>query len=149
MPTVPSPVFWPRSGASAVILRGEDVLLVERGKGALQGFWSLPGGHIEAGEPARMAALREVAEETGVSAELDGLLDIHEVVRHDDQGNLTAHYLLVVFFGHWIGGEPIAGSDAAAARFVPVRALGGLPLTEEAASFIHRALERSATLREA
>ena len=111
---------WPRCGASAAIFRGTEVLLVERGKGPLRGLWSLPGGHIEPGEAARAAALREVREETGVEAEIAGLLDIHEVLRHDDGGRLTAHYLLVVFFGRWLGGEPAPGDDAAAARFVPV-----------------------------
>jgi len=138
MPTTP----WPRCGASAAIFRGTEVLLVERGKGPLRGLWSLPGGHIEPGEAARAAALREVREETGVEADIAGLLDIHEVLRHDDGGRLTAHYLLIVFFGRWLGGEPAAGDDAAAARFVPVEALGTLPLTDGAASFIHRALER-------
>lgn len=134
-------LHWPRCGASAVIFRGTDVLLVERGKGLLRGQWSLPGGHIEPGETARAAALREVREETGVEAEIAGLLDVHEVVRQDE-GRVTAHYLLVVFFGRWIAGEPAPDSDAVAARFVPVDALGSLPLTEGAASFIHRALEQ-------
>jgi 8-oxo-dGTP diphosphatase len=116
--------------------------MVQRGKGALQGLWSLPGGHIEPGEAARAAALREVREETGVEAEVAGLLDIHEVVRRDDQGRLVAHYLLAVFFGRWLGGEPIAGSDAAAARFVPLQSVGELPTTEAAPEFIRRAWER-------
>lgn len=142
MPKTPTPAPWPRCGASAAIFRGAEVLLVQRGKGAFRGLWSLPGGHIEPGERARDAALREVREETGIEAELGGLLDIHEVLRRDDDGRLAAHYLLVVFFGHWVGGEPAARDDAAAARFVPVKAVGSLPLTEGAASFIHRALQR-------
>ena len=56
---------WPRSGTSAAVFRGDEVLLIERAKGALKGQWSLPGGHIEAGETARAAARREVREETG------------------------------------------------------------------------------------
>jgi 8-oxo-dGTP diphosphatase len=142
MPKPPTSAPWPRCGASAAIFRGAEVLLVERGKGALRGLWSLPGGHIEQGETARDAALREIREETGIEAELSGLLDIHEVLRHDDSGRLTAHYLLVIFFGRWVSGEPVAGDDAAAARFVPMEAVGRLPLTDGAASFIHRALER-------
>ena len=35
---------WPRAGASAVLFRGEAVLLVERSGGPSQGLWSLPGG---------------------------------------------------------------------------------------------------------
>lgn len=142
MPNAPTPAPWPRCGASAAIFRGAEVLLVQRGKGALRGLWSLPGGHIEPGERARNAALREIREETGIEAELSGLLDIHEVLRNDADGRLAAHYLLVVFIGRWVSGEPAAGDDAAAARFVPVEAVGNLSLTEGAASFIHRAQER-------
>jgi 8-oxo-dGTP diphosphatase len=116
--------------------------MVQRARGALQGLWSLPGGHIEPGEAARDAALREVREETGVEAELAGLLDIHEVVRRDDRGSLEAHYLLVVFFGRWVSGEPAAGDDAAAARFVAVGSVGALPTTEGAPALIQRAWER-------
>ena len=133
---------WPRCGASAAIFRGREVLLIERGKGHLQGLWSLPGGRIEAGEAAKAAALREVEEETGVAAELAGLLDFHEVLRRDDDGRLSAHFVLLVFYGRWIAREPVPGTDAAAARFVPVDALDTLQLTEAAPVFIRRALAR-------
>ena len=53
-----------------------------------------------------------------------------------------AHYLIAVFFGRWAAGEPVAGSDAAAARFVPVGDLSAYPLTEGAAPLIGRALQR-------
>ncbi len=65
----------PRVAASAAVFRGDAVLLIQRGKGALQGLWSLPGGHVEPGEPAREAARREVAEETSVQADLKAFVD--------------------------------------------------------------------------
>lgn len=131
---------WPRCGASAAIFRGTRVLLIERGKpGALYGYWSLPGGHIEPGEPARAAALREVAEETGVEARLDGLVDIHEVIIPGRDRPLVAHYLIAVFAGRWIAGEPVAGGDAAAARFVELHEAQDYRLTPGAASLIERA----------
>jgi len=136
------PAAWPRCGASAAIFRGGEVLLVERGKGALQGQWSLPGGHIEPGERARAAALREVREEAGIAAEIAGLLDIHEVLLRDGGGELAAHYLIAVFFGRWIAGDPVAGSDAPAARFVAIDALASYPLTDGAAALIARACQR-------
>ncbi|HJQ44237.1 MAG TPA: NUDIX hydrolase [Jatrophihabitantaceae bacterium] len=57
-------------------------------------LWSLPKGHIEAGETAEQAAVREVEEETGISGEILGELGtidfwfvadgrrIHKTVRH-------------------------------------------------------------------
>jgi 8-oxo-dGTP diphosphatase len=133
---------WPRCGASAAVFRGREVLLIERGKGALQGRWSLPGGHIEPGETASAAALREVAEETGVVAEMAGFVDLHEVILHGPDQRLEAHYLIAVFAAHWRAGEPTPRQDAAAARFVPLGEVASYPLTDGAGSLIAKAWER-------
>ncbi len=57
-------------------------------------LWSLPKGHIEEGETPEQAALREVAEETGIQSEIEkslGVIDfwfmaggkrIHKTVHH-------------------------------------------------------------------
>jgi 8-oxo-dGTP diphosphatase len=130
---------WPKCAASMAVFRGDTVLLVERGQGRFKGYWSLPGGHIESGEAARAAALREVVEETGVTAGIEGLLDVHEVIMRGSDDTLRAHYLIVVFYGRWQAGEPMAGGDAAVARFVELAQLAAYPLTEGAAAFIQRA----------
>jgi 8-oxo-dGTP diphosphatase len=131
--------IWPRGAVSAAIFRAGEVLLIERGKGGpLQGLWSLPGGRIEPGEPVRVAALREVLEETGVVAELAGLLDVHEVIRRGPSGRLTSHYLLAIFYGRWVSGEPVPGDDAAAARFVPIDAVDRLQMTDGGPGFVRR-----------
>jgi 8-oxo-dGTP diphosphatase len=133
---------WPRCAASAAIFRGSTVLLVQRGKGALKGLWSLPGGHIEPGETARAAAVREVREETGVEAELAGLVDVHDVIVRGADGALVAHYLIAVFCGRWLAGEPMPGADEIAARFVAIDDIDDANryrLTDGAAAFIHRA----------
>jgi 8-oxo-dGTP diphosphatase len=136
------PAQWPRCAASAVIFRAGEVLLIQRGKpGPIQGFWSLPGGHIEPGEPVRAAALREVREEAGVVVELDGLLDLHEVIRGDRPEDLTSHYLIAVFYGRWLSGEPVPGDDAAAARFVPLDAVHALETTDGTPGLIGRACD--------
>lgn len=130
---------WPRVGASAAILRDETVLLVVRGKGALAGYWSLPGGHVEPGEAARAAALREVAEETGVTAEIGGIVDVHDIISREASGEIRSHYLLAVFWGHWQSGDAVAASDAREARFVPLVDLDGLRMTDGASALIRRA----------
>lgn len=131
---------WPRLGASAAIFRDRSVLLGERGKGALAGMWSLPGGHVEPGERAADAARREVAEETGVEAEIVGLVDLHEVIRRAGEANEIAwHYVIAVHYGLWRGGEPVPASDCRAARFVSLDALDAVPLTDGAEALIRRA----------
>src|ERR1041384_6124936 len=60
------------SFALVVVRRGHRFLLTqERKYGAT---WSIPGGRVEPGETLAQAAVREVLEETGVPAKLDGVL---------------------------------------------------------------------------
>src|SRR6266571_8051311 len=84
-------------------------------------LWSLPKGHLEEGETTEQAAVREVAEETGIAGEIIGELGtidfwfvadgrrIHKTVRH---------YLL-----RRIGGE-LSAAD------IEVDEVAGVPLTE-------------------
>jgi 8-oxo-dGTP diphosphatase len=57
--------------AGGVVVRGERVLLVHRGR---YDDWSLPKGKLEQGESWEEAALREVREETGLRCELGAYL---------------------------------------------------------------------------
>lgn len=97
-----------------VCLRGDSVLLIRRGTPPRQGEWSLPGGRIEPGERAMDAALRELREETGVEAEITGLIDVVDGL-FPEAGR---HYVLIDYAAHWVSGEPVAGDDAVEARFV-------------------------------
>jgi 8-oxo-dGTP diphosphatase len=87
------PAHWPKAGASIALFRGDSVLLVERAKPPRAGLWSLPGGHIEPGEEAAVAAVRELFEETGLVAACEGLTDLQDVIIRDEAGILRAHYL--------------------------------------------------------
>ena len=97
---------------------GPEVLLIRRGHPPLAGAWSLPGGRIEPGEPAADAALRELAEETGVRAELAGLIDVVDGLFPHEAGGPGRHYVLVDYAARWLAGEPRAGDDATEAAFV-------------------------------
>jgi len=122
----------PVPGVGVVCLRGDEVLLIQRGKPPREGEWSLPGGRIEWGERAADAALRELAEETGVTAELAGLIEVVDgVFESRGTGEIWAHYVLVDYAARWIAGEPVAGDDARAARFVPLPALHEVELWSE------------------
>ena len=133
---------WPKAAASIALFRNDTVLLVMRTKPPRAGLWSLPGGHIEPGETAAAAALRELHEETGLTATCDGLVDILDVIMHDTDGQLRAHYVLAVHFGRWQEGEPLAASDAGDACFIPLDRLDEFPLTPGAKRLISQAWAR-------
>jgi 8-oxo-dGTP diphosphatase len=108
-----------------VCLRGEDVLLIQRGTAPRKGEWSIPGGRIEAGETESQAALRELSEETSVRAEL---LTKITALDADFEG---FHYRLHDYLARWTQGEPIAGDDADQAKFVPLMDIDALGMWPE------------------
>ncbi len=59
----------PEVCVGAVVIHDGRLLLVQRGRGAGQGLWSIPGGRVEGGERMTDAVAREVMEETGLSVE--------------------------------------------------------------------------------
>lgn len=133
----------PVPAVGVVVLRGEEVLLVRRGRPPRQGQWSLPGGRIEWGETAREAALRELKEETGVEAELLGLIEVIDAVfTSRTSGETTRHYVLIDFAARWLSGEPVAGDDAAEARFVHHGEVAGLVEWSETVRIVEAARAR-------
>jgi 8-oxo-dGTP diphosphatase len=70
----------PVPAVGVVVLKSDEVLLVRRGTPPRLGQWSLPGGRIEFGETVEAAALRELKEETGVEAELLGLIEVVDAI---------------------------------------------------------------------
>ncbi len=132
----------PSAAVGVVCLKGREVLLIRRGRPPLKGAWSLPGGRIEWGERASDAALRELREETGVEAEIVGLVDVVDGLFAGADGALAAHYVLVDYAAAWSGGDPVAGDDAAAAAFHPLDRLDDLDLWAETVRIIRLAEAR-------
>ena len=64
----------------AVVRRKDKVLLVRQGSGhPLEGQWTIPWGRIDHGESPTAAVLREIREEAGVDAGVEGLLGVQEL----------------------------------------------------------------------
>lgn len=110
---IPALMSAPVPAVGVVCLRGDEILLIRRGKPPREGEWSLPGGRIEPGERAVDAALRELREETGVEAEIVALIDVVDGLFPE----AGMHYVLIDYLAIWRSGEPAAGDDAAEARF--------------------------------
>lgn len=64
--------------ALAVIERDRKLLLVRESAAPCRGKWSLPGGRRLPGESILQTAVREIREETGLPAELTGLLYVDQ-----------------------------------------------------------------------
>lgn len=105
-------------GVGAVVFRGEEVLLIRRGREPFLGHWSIPGGKLHFGETLADAVTREVREETGVEIRIIGLIGAFEALPRET-GGAAGHMVLIDYAAEWVDGEPMAGDDALAAEFVP------------------------------
>jgi len=101
----------PKLAALAVVIRERQVLLVKRGNEPDAGLWGFPGGHVDLGEAAIDAAVRELREETGVIALPVRYLTNVDFIEKDDSGNTRFHFLLAAVLCDFHSGEPIAQDD--------------------------------------
>lgn len=126
----------PELAVGAVCVRDGRLLVVRRGRGAGTGLWSLPGGHVEAGETLAAAVAREVAEETGLAVAVGALCGVAERIGPGAAiaGPGSWHYVILDF---WVTAAPgavaEAGDDAADVAWVTreeLLALDRVPLLE-------------------
>lgn len=135
----------PVPAAGVIVLSGTHVLLIRRGTPPNLGAWSLPGGRIQPGETARAAAIREVQEETGLEVRLSGLVEVIDLIGHGPDGTLLYHYLVTDYWAETDFKLPVAGDDAAEARWCDVCSLDRYALTPE----IQRVITAALRLRDA
>ncbi|PZX13920.1 NUDIX hydrolase [Celeribacter halophilus] len=102
----------PKLAVLAVCEHDGKFLMVERGKAPARGTWGFPGGHVELGETLAEAAVRELAEETGVQATAGAVIDHVELILREGE-EVTHHFLLMAVLCHYVSGEPVAADDAA------------------------------------
>lgn len=124
-----------------------QVLLIRRGIPPYEGRWALPGGFVRPGEDLEAAALRELAEETGLATERIHLEQVatYGAPDRDPRGRVVsvAYLALVPDLP-----SPVAGSDAAAANWINVTELlsaedGGLGLAFDHRRILADAVERA------
>src|SRR5580698_2408879 len=132
----------PLPGVGAIIIRRNSILLVQRGRNPLKGYWSLPGGLIETGEKIEDALRREVLEETGLVVRPKRLFEIFERIMPDSAGRAEYHYILHDYLCTVVGGELLAGDDAGRVAWVSRAALKKLQLTERKHAVIERAFSQ-------
>jgi 8-oxo-dGTP diphosphatase len=122
----------PGVGVGVVVLDGDRLLMIRRGRGPAAGEWSIPGGRVEAGETLAEAVVRELREETG----LEGVCG--EFVGWDERLGEDFHFVLLAFRVTLLDeADPIAGDDAAEAAWVPLDDVTDVNLVDGLAEFLH------------
>jgi len=117
------------------------VLMAQRGKQPLKGWWSLPGGAVEAGESLKDAVRREMLEETGLQIRPLGVFEVFERIMRDAEGRPEYHYVLIDYLCRATGGSLRPGDDVCAVEWVQRRDLPSLQITEGTLGVIERAFE--------
>ncbi len=128
----------------AVVILGNSVLLIRRGKPPQKGEWTLPGGMVELGESLRAAVRREVQEETGLRVEPASLAAIFErIIRRN--GRVQYHYFVLDYVCRLKGGKLRPASDVTDARWVSQAELGQYRLRPQARQVIQKAFDNIKT----
>jgi len=119
----------PFLAVSLAVIREGKLLVARRRNAPGAGVYSFPGGVVELGETLEEAALRELLEETGVTAELIGLAGTRDIINRDAEGKIERHFVLMCFAARWVAGEGEPSDEADDPRFVTLEELRKLATT--------------------
>ena len=111
----------PSATADICVFRRQEgalqMLLIRRASSPYAGSWALPGGFVEMGETIDAAAVRELAEETGIADILLEQMGSYSDPERDPRGwTITQAYIALADASV----NPQAGDDAADARFFDI-----------------------------
>lgn len=130
----------PILAASVAVFKDDRILLAERRNPPAAGCFSLPGGLVEVGETLHDAALRELLEETGVTATIGGFTGHVQVIGQDEDGRVERHFVVASFWGEWTAGEAVAAEETSRVIWARPDELGGLTLTPDLQLLLDRAV---------
>jgi 8-oxo-dGTP diphosphatase len=106
----------PSVTADGIVTRGNEILLIKRGKEPFKGSHALPGGFLNYGERLEECVVREVFEETGLKTSVVDLAGVYSAPDRDPRG----HFVTAVYHLQPLSGTVKAGDDASAAEWVPL-----------------------------
>ena len=97
---------------AALVSSGDQILLVRRAAIPRIGYWALPAGYMDADELPEAAAVREIAEETGLTVCLQGLHAVAPLAGWPERRGI-----LLVYWARPETGVLAAGDDVTEARW--------------------------------
>jgi len=128
----------PRLAVGGVVIKGDRVLLVCRGKPPGQGEWAIPGGSVELGESLKEAVEREIREETGVSVRAGEVCHVLEAVKRDDAERVRFHYVIIDLMAEHLSGDPVPDSDVTEAAWLGPDELEGRPVNTSTLALLRK-----------
>lgn len=129
------------SAVTAVVVRDDAVLLVER---ADNGWVTPVTGIVDPGEQPAVAAVREVLEETGITAHAEALVRVRSLPPMTHANGDRAQYLDIVFRCRYASGEPHpADGENSGAWWCPIAQLDEAGLNADMLSRVRAALEHT------
>lgn len=102
----------------AVIIKNDQILLIQRGVEPYKGFWGTPGGYVEWDESAEETVKREVKEETGLDVKAVRLVNVYSSPDRHPKQVINILYVATVEEGN-----PAVGDDAEDIRWFTLDAL--------------------------
>lgn len=114
-------------GAYGVLVQKGHVLLIHKARGPYTGTLDLPGGGLEYGESPQEAVIREVAEETGQTVQITGVLPPFSLV-HGEMQHLGFFFTVSLTAERELLTTP-DGQDSGGAVWVPVDRLSDLAVS--------------------
>lgn len=137
-PTQPFPAI------GVVIWRGDETLIIRRGKPPGMGQWGLIGGGQEVGETFFAAAMREASEEAGIIIAPFGIITAIDGITRDADGRVQYHYSIVEVNARYVSGNAQPASDITETRWVTVEELRGMKVWSEMLRVVELAQKQKA-----
>lgn len=134
----------PFLAVSVAVVREGRVLVAARTKPPSQSLFALPGGMVELGESLETAALRELAEEVGVIADIIGHIGHTDIIERDSSGRIERHIAILSFAARWISGEATTGPEASDVVWADVDSVSRLATTAGLPTVVARAIKLAA-----
>ena len=110
-------IFKPFAASLLFLIKDGSVLLIRRfNTGWNDGFYTVPSGHVDSGEPPSRAAARETLEEVGVVVEESDLTPIHINYRkstEDERVYVDFYFIADKWTGEPANNEPQKCDDVA------------------------------------
>lgn len=120
---------YPTPAVGVFIFHEDGIYMIKKGRGIFKDQWCTPGGKIEYGEEIIETVHREVLEETNLEIENIKFITYEQTIEHDDDGNITRHFVFFNFQATVKSGIPIASDDAAEIKLIPLNNLRKIDLS--------------------